>query len=167
MNKPTDPGPYAGVLRPKPQARHSSSRSPRDSRVRAALKSRAVFRRCGAIARRPLLSVAMAVGSGAMGIAAPATLAQQAEPLPAQTQPAQTQPAQEQPVQAQRAGININTAGAEELAAQLSGIGRTRAAAIVRYREQFGPFESAEELAEVSGIGMLTVERNRERIRLE
>lgn len=162
MNKPTDPGPYAGVLRPKPQARHSSSRSPRDSRVRAALKSRAVFRRCGAIARRPLLSVAMAVGSGAMGIAAPATLAQQAEPLPAQTQPAQ-----EQPVQAQRAGININTAGAEELAAQLSGIGRTRAAAIVRYREQFGPFESAEELAEVSGIGMLTVERNRERIRLE
>ena len=70
-------------------------------------------------------------------------------------------------MQAQRAGININTAGAEELAAQLSGIGRTRAAAIVRYREQFGPFESAEELAEVSGIGMLTVERNRERIRLE
>ena len=162
MNKPTDPGPYAGVLRPKPQARHSSSRSPRDSRVRAALKSRAVFRRCGAIARRPLLSVAMAVGSGAMGIAAPAALAQQAEPLAAQTQPAQ-----EQPVQAQRAGININTAGAEELAAQLSGIGRTRAAAIVRYREQFGPFESAEELAEVSGIGMLTVERNRERIRLQ
>lgn len=162
MNKPTDPGPYAGVVRPKSQARHSSSCSPLDSRVRAALKSNAVFRRCGAIARRPLLSVAMAVGSGAMGIAAPATLAQQAEPLVAQTQPAQ-----EQPVQAQRAGININTAGAEELAAQLSGIGRTRAAAIVRYREQFGPFESAEELAEVSGIGMLTVERNRERIRLE
>ena len=109
----------------------------------------------------------MAVGAGAMGIAAPATLAQQAEPLVEQTQPAQEQSAQEQPVQAQRAGININTAGAEELAAQLSGIGRTRAAAIVRYREQFGPFESAEELAEVSGIGMLTVERNRERIRLQ
>ena len=162
MNKPTDPGPYAGVVRPKSQARHASSPSPRDSRVRAALKSNAVFRRCGAIARRPLLSVAMAVGAGAMGIAAPATLAQQVEPLPAQTQPAQ-----EQPVQVQRAGININTAGAEELAAQLSGIGRTRAAAIVRYREQFGPFESAEELAEVSGIGMLTVERNRERIRLQ
>ena len=162
MNKPTDPGPYAGVTRPKSQVRHSSSRSPLDSRVRAALKSNAVFRRCGAIARRPLLSVAMAVGTGAMGIAAPAALAQQAEPLAAQTQPAQ-----EQPVQAQRTGININTAGAEELAAQLSGIGRTRAAAIVRYREQFGPFESAEELAEVSGIGMLTVERNRERIRLQ
>ena len=162
MNKSTDPGPYAGVLRPKSQARHSSSRSPLDCRVRAALKSNTVFRRCGAIARRPLLSVAMAVGTGAMGIAAPATLAQQAEPLVAQEQPAQ-----EQPVQAQRAGININTAGAEELAAQLSGIGSVRAAAIVRYREQFGPFESAEELAEVSGIGMLTVERNRERIRLE
>ena len=167
MNKPTDPGPYAGVVRPKSQARHSSSRSPLDCRVRAALKSNAVFRRCGAIARRPLLSVAMAVGAGAMGIAAPATLAQQAEPLVEQTQPAQEQSAQEQPVQAQRAGININTAGAEELAAQLSGIGSVRAAAIVRYREQFGPFESAEELAEVSGIGMLTVERNRERIRLE
>lgn len=162
MNNPTDPGPYAGVTRPQSQARHSSSPSPLDCRVRAALKSNAVFRRCGAIARRPLLSVAMAVGAGAMGIAAPVALAQQAEPLPAQTQPAQ-----EQPVQAQRAGININTAGAEELAAQLSGIGRVRAVAIVRYREQFGPFESAEELAEVSGIGMLTVERNRERIRLE
>lgn len=162
MNKPTDPGPYAGVVRPQSQARQSSSRSPLDCRVRAALKSNAVFRRCGAIARRPLLSVAMAVGTGAMGIAAPATLAQQAEPLVEQTQSAQ-----EQPVQAQRAGININTAGAEELAAQLSGIGSVRAAAIVRYREQFGPFESAEELAEVSGIGMLTVERNRERIRLE
>ena len=162
MNNPTDPGPNAGVTRPKSQAHRLSSRSFLDARVRAALKSNAVFRRCGAIARRPLLSVAMAVGTGAMGIAAPVALAQQAEPLAAQTQPAP-----EQPVRAQRAGININTAGAEELAAQLSGIGSIRAAAIVRYREQFGPFESAEELAEVSGIGMLTVERNRERIRLQ
>ena len=157
MNNPTDPGPNAGVTRSKSRSRHSSPRSPLDSRVRGTPEPSAVFRRCGAIARRPLLSVAMAVGAGAMGAAVPATLAQQAEPLAAQAPP----------MQAQRAGVNINTAGAEELAAQLSGIGSTRAEAIVRYREQFGPFESAEELAEVSGIGMLTVERNRERIRLE
>jgi competence protein ComEA len=37
----------------------------------------------------------------------------------------------------------------------------------VRYREQFGPFESIEELTEVRGIGAATLERNRERIRLE
>jgi competence protein ComEA len=63
--------------------------------------------------------------------------------------------------QAQAAGININTASAEELAAGLSGVGASKALAIVRYREQFGDFESIDELTEVSGIGAATVERNR------
>ena len=57
--------------------------------------------------------------------------------------------------------VNINSAAPAELAAGLQGVGLARAEAIVRYREQFGPFESIDELSEVSGIGAATVERNR------
>ena len=66
----------------------------------------------------------------------------------------------------QAAAININTATAEELAAGLNGVGASKAMAIVRYREQFGDFESLEELAEVRGIGMATIEKNRALLRL-
>lgn len=48
--------------------------------------------------------------------------------------------------------ININTATAEELQA-LPGIGKTRAEAIVAYREEHGPFIYVEDLRAVSGIG--------------
>lgn len=48
--------------------------------------------------------------------------------------------------------ININTASAEELQA-LPGIGKTRAEAIVAYREEHGPFTYVEDLRGVSGIG--------------
>ncbi|SEL45533.1 ComEA family DNA-binding protein [Halomonas daqiaonensis] len=53
--------------------------------------------------------------------------------------------------------INVNTADAE-LLAELPGIGETRAAAIVEDREANGPYESAEDLTRVSGIGEATVE---------
>lgn len=65
------------------------------------------------------------------------------------------------------ANVNINSASADELARQLNGVGSSKAEAIVRYREQFGPFESIDELAEVVGIGPSTVERNRPLIRLD
>jgi len=39
------------------------------------------------------------------------------------------------------ARVNLNTASAEQLAALLTGIGQSRAEAIVRYREQHGAFE--------------------------
>jgi competence protein ComEA len=68
---------------------------------------------------------------------------------------------------AQKPGVNINTATAEELATALSGVGASKAEAIVRYRTQFGPFGSIEELAEVQGIGTATIERNRSLLRLE
>lgn len=68
--------------------------------------------------------------------------------------------------QTQAAGININTASAEELAAGLNGVGASKALAIVRYREQFGDFESIDELTEVGGIGAATVERNRALLKL-
>lgn len=64
------------------------------------------------------------------------------------------------------AAVNINTASASELAAGLNGVGAARAEAIIRYRELYGPFQSVEELAEVSGIGSATVERNRPMIKL-
>src|SRR6056297_2542752 len=46
----------------------------------------------------------------------------------------------EQPLEQQR--VNINTADATILSERLTGIGRARAEAIVRYRETYGPFES-------------------------
>jgi len=67
----------------------------------------------------------------------------------------------------QEAAVNINAASAEELAAGLAGVGPSKAMAIVRYREQFGAFESVEELTEVQGIGAATLEQNRSRLRLE
>lgn len=48
--------------------------------------------------------------------------------------------------------ININTASVTELTT-LSGIGDSRAEAIVEYRTEHGAFSSIEEIKEVSGIG--------------
>lgn len=47
--------------------------------------------------------------------------------------------------------IDINAAGAEELMT-LNGIGETRAAAIIEFREQNGPFVSIEEIMLIPGI---------------
>ena len=50
------------------------------------------------------------------------------------------------------AAVNINTATAEELRA-LPGVGPSKAAAIVEYRQQNGNFKSVDELKNVKGIG--------------
>ena len=63
--------------------------------------------------------------------------------------------------------VNINTADAAALAANLKGIGESRAMEIVRYRESYGPFESVDELADVKGIGKSTIDMNRSVITLE
>lgn len=60
--------------------------------------------------------------------------------------------------------VNINTADAATLAAGLTGVGMTKAEAIVAYRDQNGPFRSADQLVEVRGIGLATVEKNRDKI---
>ncbi|WP_432696339.1 ComEA family DNA-binding protein [Marinobacterium sp. YM272] len=65
------------------------------------------------------------------------------------------------------APVDINTASAEQIAAALNGVGPSKAAAIVAYRDQFGPFTSVDQLAEVSGIGPATVDKNRDQIQLE
>lgn len=51
--------------------------------------------------------------------------------------------------------ININTASSEELT-QLSGIGDSKAKAIVTYREEKGSFQKPEDIMNVSGIGEAT-----------
>lgn len=53
--------------------------------------------------------------------------------------------------------IPVNTADVQELD-RLPGIGPAKAQAIVDYRTQHGPFQSTEELLEVSGIGQATLE---------
>lgn len=62
--------------------------------------------------------------------------------------------------------VNINQAGAEELAEALTGVGISKARAIVEDRQANGPFDSAEALARVRGIGPTTVDNNRDRIRV-
>lgn len=59
--------------------------------------------------------------------------------------------------------VNINTAGIEELSG-LPGIGEAIAGRIIERRETSGPFESADELLEISGIGEAKLEGIREDI---
>ena len=63
--------------------------------------------------------------------------------------------------------VDVNTATAEQLAEALNGVGEAKAEAIVEYREANGPFEHIDELVNVRGIGMATVDKNREMIRLD
>jgi competence protein ComEA len=61
------------------------------------------------------------------------------------------------------APVDINTASAEQLV-ELNGIGEAKAKAIIAYREEHGPFKSIEQLANVKGIGLKLVEKNRDAI---
>ncbi|HVH34007.1 ComEA family DNA-binding protein [Tahibacter sp. UC22_41] len=63
--------------------------------------------------------------------------------------------------------VNINTADAGTIAANLKGVGQTKAEAIVAYREKNGSFKSADDLVKVKGIGDKTVAANREFILVE
>jgi len=60
--------------------------------------------------------------------------------------------------------VNINTADAAALSEGLNGVGPAKAAAIVEYRKANGPFKSVDQLASVKGIGLATVEKNRDAI---
>ena len=63
--------------------------------------------------------------------------------------------------------VNVNTANAEEIAESLKGIGLSKAEAIVGYRSEHGEFKHADELVNVKGIGIRTVDINREYILLD
>jgi len=62
--------------------------------------------------------------------------------------------------------ININTATVIQLE-ELTGIGPSKAQAIVEYREQHGPFHAITEIQNVSGIGPKTYERIKDQITIE
>ena len=60
--------------------------------------------------------------------------------------------------------VNINTADAATIDRVLVNVGPAKAQAIVDYRKANGAFRSPEQLALVKGIGLKTVERNRDLI---
>lgn len=62
--------------------------------------------------------------------------------------------------------VNINTADAATLDRVLIGVGPSKAEAIVAFRKQNGAFRSADQMVGVKGIGLATVEKNRDRIML-
>jgi competence protein ComEA len=70
------------------------------------------------------------------------------------------------PLAAWAGPVDINTADAQTISEELTGIGLSKARAIVDYRKKHGPFKNADELTLVKGIGERTVEINRADIRV-
>lgn len=60
--------------------------------------------------------------------------------------------------------VNINTADAATLAAELNGVGPALAEAIVMDREANGKFDSAEALMRVKGVGQHILDMNKQNI---
>ena len=63
--------------------------------------------------------------------------------------------------------VDVNTADAATISAELKGVGLTKARAIVEYRQKHGPFKAPEDLSLVKGIGERTVEINLADIRIK
>lgn len=53
--------------------------------------------------------------------------------------------------------VHLNTASQQEFES-LPGIGAVKAAAIIQYRDEHGPFTTLEDLLQITGIGVKTVE---------
>lgn len=66
-----------------------------------------------------------------------------------------------QEITAPQEKIDINSADADTLAAVMDGIGVVKAREIVAYRQQIGKFQTVDQLMEVRGIGLATIEKNR------
>jgi len=62
--------------------------------------------------------------------------------------------------------VDINQASAQEIADALQGVGMAKAEEIVRYRDSHGAFKHVDELVNVKGIGLATVDKNRDSITL-
>ena len=59
--------------------------------------------------------------------------------------------------------ININTANKEQLM-KISGVGKTKAEAIISFREKNGDFKKKEDITKVRGIGKATFEKIKDKI---
>lgn len=57
--------------------------------------------------------------------------------------------------------LNINKATAAELSAVMVGVGVKRAEDIIKLREQLGGYTELEQLLDVKGIGLKTLEKNK------
>ncbi len=78
-----------------------------------------------------------------------------------------TKPAISAPAGVQGAKVNLNSANAETLQKELSGIGAAKANAIVAYREEHGGFTAVDELIEVKGIGKALLDKNRDKLSID
>ena len=58
--------------------------------------------------------------------------------------------------------VDINSADADTLAERLHNVGTVKAERIVEYRQEHGGFDSIDELVSVRGIGLSTLEDNRD-----
>lgn len=63
--------------------------------------------------------------------------------------------------------VNINTASADEIAQALYGVGKHKAQAIVRFRQEHGYFKSVQALKKVRGIGQGILDGNIDDIRID
>ncbi|BCO07704.1 hypothetical protein GF1_00800 [Desulfolithobacter dissulfuricans] len=64
------------------------------------------------------------------------------------------------------AKVNINSADAKELAT-LPGIGKAKAEAIIRYRQEKGNFKTIEDLIKVKGIGKKIIKKIEDEVTVE
>lgn len=70
------------------------------------------------------------------------------------------------PVIATNTTININKANAEQLS-ELSGIGPSKANAIIAYRKAHGPFKDITDITKVKGIGPKLLEHDKPQLTLK
>lgn len=65
------------------------------------------------------------------------------------------------PLAALAGPVDINSADAATISAELQGVGMVKAQAIVDYRDAHGPFRNVDDLVLVKGIAERTIEINR------
>ncbi|QWU46926.1 helix-hairpin-helix domain-containing protein [Bacillus sp. NP247] len=78
--------------------------------------------------------------------------------------PNKNEPVQEGAVFSKNEGkVQINTASKEQLE-KITGIGSRKAESILKYREEHGPFQKIEDLLEIDGIGVKSLEKIKDQI---
>lgn len=73
--------------------------------------------------------------------------------LPIHASPKSTSKASITPVEQSVQKINLNQANVKQLSKSFKGIGKKRAVAIIKYRDEHKGFKSIAELAQVPGVG--------------
>ncbi|PLR39294.1 competence protein ComEA [Chimaeribacter coloradensis] len=110
------------------------------------------------------LSLALALGLSTLPVMLHAAPNSETTTAAAPAKKAEKAPEARAAAAPQEEKVNLNTADAQALSDGLNGVGLKKAEAIVRYREESGPFTAVDQLQEVPGIGPSLVERNRDRM---